>query len=75
MLVRFFLSADDTFEPGSDTTLADQRNISIFASKKIKPGKTRRLGLKKLVLASDSSGLFVHAVDDNNCLIATAQIP
>ncbi len=65
--IRFYLSTDETFD-GGDTLLGTDD------TKDIKPGKSDKLKLKG-ELEVDPSGSFVLAVDENDNVIASEEIP
>jgi hypothetical protein len=65
---RFFLSADAALQPTLDTLL-DRRNIGVLQT-----STTLILQLEES-LDESASGLFLLAVDDGGCVIASARIP
>lgn len=66
--VRFFLSANDTFENGVDTLVTADDTGSI------KAGKRRNIKLKESI-GSSASGLVLLVVDDTDAVVAFEPIP
>lgn len=65
--LRYFLSANDSFEPAEDVQFGE-KNLP-----KVKPGKSKKLRVKTKTLAS-TVGQYLLAVDDSGALLAATPI-